>query len=62
MTSVNLSAHAYWTPDPSFTSYLNYGAAISEVSLTKIAVKTLQMRLPSQVLEAANSVLLNTDM
>lgn len=49
MASVNLSAQAYWTPDPSFTSYLNYGAAISEVSLIQIAVKTLQMQLPSQI-------------
>ncbi|KAL6636782.1 hypothetical protein ACP70R_024354 [Stipagrostis hirtigluma subsp. patula] len=33
MASVNLSAQAYWTPDPTFTSYLNYGAAISEVEV-----------------------------
>jgi hypothetical protein len=33
MASVNLSAQAYWTPDPTFTGYLNYGAGISEVSL-----------------------------
>jgi indole-3-acetaldehyde oxidase len=36
MASVNLSAQAYWTPDPTFTSYLNYGAGISEVSLNLI--------------------------
>jgi xanthine dehydrogenase molybdopterin-binding subunit B len=44
--SVNLSAHAYWTPDPSFRSYLNYGAATSEVSLIQIAITALQMQLP----------------
>ncbi|CAL4919463.1 unnamed protein product [Urochloa decumbens] len=33
MASVNLSAHSYWTPDPTFTSYLNYGAGISEVEI-----------------------------
>jgi hypothetical protein len=48
--SVNLSAQAYWTPDPSFTSYLNYGAAISEVSLIQIAITTLLMQLPSQII------------
>uniref|UniRef100_A0A0E0P2C4 aldehyde oxidase n=1 Tax=Oryza rufipogon TaxID=4529 RepID=A0A0E0P2C4_ORYRU len=29
MASVKLTEHAYWTPDPTFTSYLNYGAAIT---------------------------------
>ncbi|KAF8659338.1 hypothetical protein HU200_058541 [Digitaria exilis] len=33
MANVNLSAHAYWTPDPAFKSYLNYGAGISEVEV-----------------------------
>ncbi|ONM10126.1 aldehyde oxidase4 [Zea mays] len=37
MASVNLSAHAYWTPDPTFRSYLNYGAGISEVPLIQTA-------------------------
>lgn len=40
MASVNLSAHAYWTPDPTFTSYLNYGAGTSEVPLIQIAQKS----------------------
>uniref|UniRef100_J3N0T9 Aldehyde oxidase/xanthine dehydrogenase a/b hammerhead domain-containing protein n=1 Tax=Oryza brachyantha TaxID=4533 RepID=J3N0T9_ORYBR len=33
MASVKLTEHAYWTPDPTSTSYLNYGAAISEVEV-----------------------------
>ncbi|KAL6893928.1 hypothetical protein ACP4OV_008026 [Aristida adscensionis] len=33
MASVNLTAHTYWTPNPTFKSYLNYGAAISEVEV-----------------------------
>ncbi|KQK12817.1 probable aldehyde oxidase 2 isoform X2 [Brachypodium distachyon] len=33
MASVNLAAHAYWKPDPSFVSYLNYGAGVSEVEV-----------------------------
>jgi hypothetical protein len=41
MANVNLSAHAYWSPDPTLRSYLNYGAAISEVSLIQIEITTL---------------------
>ncbi|CAL4944785.1 unnamed protein product [Urochloa decumbens] len=44
MASVNLSAHAYWTPDPSFTSYLNYGAAISEVEVDVLTGATTILR------------------
>ncbi|KAL5217983.1 hypothetical protein ABZP36_018667 [Zizania latifolia] len=31
---VKLTEHAYWTPDPTFKSYLNYGAAIKVDVLT----------------------------
>jgi len=41
MASANLSAHAYWNPDPTSSSYLNYGAGISEVPLIQIAIMTL---------------------
>ncbi|WVZ60834.1 hypothetical protein U9M48_010804 [Paspalum notatum var. saurae] len=44
MASVNLSAHAYWTPDPSFTNYLNYGAAISEVEVDVLTGATTILR------------------
>ncbi|CAN6303248.1 unnamed protein product [Urochloa humidicola] len=44
MASVNLSAHAYWTPDPTFTSYLNYGAAISEVEIDVLTGATTILR------------------
>ncbi|CAN6281052.1 unnamed protein product [Urochloa humidicola] len=44
MASVNLSAHAYWTPDPTFTSYLNYGAAISEVEVDVLTGATTILR------------------
>ncbi|KAL6893923.1 hypothetical protein ACP4OV_008021 [Aristida adscensionis] len=42
--SVNLSAQAYWTPDPTFTSYLNYGAAISEVEVDVLTGATTILR------------------
>ncbi|CAN6314928.1 unnamed protein product [Urochloa humidicola] len=44
MASVNLSAHAYWSPDPTFTSYLNYGAAISEVEVDVLTGATTILR------------------
>ncbi|CAD6214925.1 unnamed protein product [Miscanthus lutarioriparius] len=44
MASVNLSAHAYWTPDPTFTSYLNYGAGISEVEIDVLMGATTILR------------------
>ncbi|CAL4936383.1 unnamed protein product [Urochloa decumbens] len=44
MASVNLSAQAYWTPDPSFMSYLNYGAAISEVEIDVLTGATTILR------------------
>ncbi|CAN6297510.1 unnamed protein product [Urochloa humidicola] len=44
MASVNLSAHACWTPDPTFTSYLNYGAAISEVEIDVLTGATTILR------------------
>ena len=55
MASVKLTEHAYWTPDPTFTSYLNYGAAISEVhtkdTLIQITTEALKMHLQSQFAE-----------
>jgi hypothetical protein len=59
MASVNLSAHAYWTPDPTFTSYLNYGAGISEVS--KLHEKHSKRSYQAKLLEAAPLVVLNAD-
>jgi len=44
MASVNLSAHAYWTPDPTFRSYLNYGAGISEVEIDVLTGATTILR------------------
>ncbi|CAL4927748.1 unnamed protein product [Urochloa decumbens] len=44
MASVNLTAQAYWTPDPSFMSYLNYGAAISEVEIDVLTGATTILR------------------
>ncbi|TVU44679.1 hypothetical protein EJB05_04128, partial [Eragrostis curvula] len=44
MANVNLSAHAYWSPDPTFTSYLNYGAAISEVEVDVLTGATTILR------------------
>ncbi|TVU44682.1 hypothetical protein EJB05_04131, partial [Eragrostis curvula] len=44
MVNVNLSAHAYWLPDPIFTSYLNYGAAISEVEVDVLTGATTIIR------------------
>ena len=40
-----LSAQAYWTPDATFTSYLNYGAAISEVHLFQITILAVQITI-----------------
>ena len=59
MASVNLSAHAYWTPDPTFTSYLNYGAGISEVY--KLHEKHSKLSYQAKLLEAAPLVVLNAD-
>ncbi|KAK3145846.1 hypothetical protein QOZ80_3BG0258290 [Eleusine coracana subsp. coracana] len=42
--SVNLSAHAYWSPDPAFSSYLNYGAAFSEVEVDVLTGATTILR------------------
>ncbi|XP_051179380.1 indole-3-acetaldehyde oxidase isoform X2 [Lolium perenne] len=42
--NVNLSAHAYWLPDPTFTSYLNYGAAVSEVEVDVLTGATTILR------------------
>ncbi|XP_062212643.1 indole-3-acetaldehyde oxidase [Phragmites australis] len=44
MASVNLSAQAYWTPDPTFGSYLNYGAGISEVEVDVLTGATTILR------------------
>lgn len=44
MASVNLSAQAYWTPDPAFTNYLNYGAAVSEVEVDVLTGATTILR------------------
>uniref|UniRef100_A0A0E0D881 Aldehyde oxidase/xanthine dehydrogenase second molybdopterin binding domain-containing protein n=1 Tax=Oryza meridionalis TaxID=40149 RepID=A0A0E0D881_9ORYZ len=34
MASVKLTEHTYWTPDPTFPSYLNYGPAVEVDVLT----------------------------
>uniref|UniRef100_A0ACD5UT81 Uncharacterized protein n=3 Tax=Avena sativa TaxID=4498 RepID=A0ACD5UT81_AVESA len=44
MASVNLSAQAYWTPDPTSASYLNYGAAVSEVEVDVLTGATTILR------------------
>ncbi|NP_001105308.1 indole-3-acetaldehyde oxidase [Zea mays] len=44
MASVNLSAQPYWTPDPSFKSYLNYGAGTSEVEVDILTGATTILR------------------
>ncbi|XP_006650706.2 probable aldehyde oxidase 2 [Oryza brachyantha] len=44
MANVKLTEHAYWTPDPTFTSYLNYGAAISEVEIDVLTGATTILR------------------
>ncbi|XP_037472144.1 probable aldehyde oxidase 2 [Triticum dicoccoides] len=44
MESVNLSAHAYWTPDPAFVKYLNYGAGVSEVEIDVLTGATTILR------------------
>ncbi|KAG8098491.1 hypothetical protein GUJ93_ZPchr0013g34901 [Zizania palustris] len=42
--SVNLTEHAYWTPDPTFKKYLNYGSAISEVEVDVLTGETTILR------------------
>uniref|UniRef100_A0A453M0P9 Aldehyde oxidase/xanthine dehydrogenase a/b hammerhead domain-containing protein n=1 Tax=Aegilops tauschii subsp. strangulata TaxID=200361 RepID=A0A453M0P9_AEGTS len=44
MASVNLSAHAYWKPDPAFVKYINYGAAVSEVEIDVLTGATTILR------------------
>ncbi|XP_037443764.1 probable aldehyde oxidase 2 [Triticum dicoccoides] len=44
MASVNLSAQAYWTPDPAFVKYINYGAAVSEVEIDVLTGATTILR------------------
>ncbi|VAI22978.1 unnamed protein product [Triticum turgidum subsp. durum] len=44
MASVNLSAHAFWTPDPAFVKYINYGAAVSEVEVDVLTGGTTILR------------------
>uniref|UniRef100_A0A0D9W002 aldehyde oxidase n=1 Tax=Leersia perrieri TaxID=77586 RepID=A0A0D9W002_9ORYZ len=44
MASVQLTEHAYWTPDPTFITYLNYGAAISEVEVDVLTGATTILR------------------
>ncbi|KAK1604793.1 hypothetical protein QYE76_028466 [Lolium multiflorum] len=44
MASVNLSAHAYWTPDPAFLKYINYGAGVSEVEIDVLTGATTILR------------------
>jgi len=44
MASVNLTAHAYWTPDPAFVKYLNYGAGVSEVEIDVLTGATTILR------------------
>ncbi|VAI37750.1 unnamed protein product [Triticum turgidum subsp. durum] len=44
MASVNLSAHAFWKPDPAFVKYINYGAAVSEVEIDVLTGATTILR------------------
>ncbi|CAM0876727.1 unnamed protein product [Alopecurus aequalis] len=44
MASVNLSAHSYWTPDPAFMNYINYGAGVSEVEIDVLTGATTILR------------------
>uniref|UniRef100_A0ACD6A1H5 Uncharacterized protein n=2 Tax=Avena sativa TaxID=4498 RepID=A0ACD6A1H5_AVESA len=44
MASVNLSAHAYWMPDPGFLKYINYGAGVSEVEIDVLTGATTILR------------------
>ncbi|KAJ1293276.1 hypothetical protein BS78_01G055200 [Paspalum vaginatum] len=44
VANVNLSAHAFWYPDPTFKSYLNYGAGISEVEVDVLTGATTILR------------------
>ncbi|XP_048532182.1 probable aldehyde oxidase 1 isoform X2 [Triticum urartu] len=44
MAGLNLSAHAFWTPDPAFVKYLNYGAAVSEVEIDVLTGATTILR------------------
>ncbi|KAF8659336.1 hypothetical protein HU200_058539 [Digitaria exilis] len=44
MANVSLSVQAYWTPDVTFTSYLNYGAAVSEVEVDVLTGATTILR------------------
>uniref|UniRef100_A0ACD5TTY2 Uncharacterized protein n=1 Tax=Avena sativa TaxID=4498 RepID=A0ACD5TTY2_AVESA len=44
MASANLTAHAYWTPDPAFVKYLNYGAGVSEVEIDVLTGATTILR------------------
>ncbi|KAK1643607.1 hypothetical protein QYE76_061412 [Lolium multiflorum] len=38
------SAHAYWTPDPAFVKYINYGAGVSEVEIDVLTGATTILR------------------
>ncbi|XP_072951281.1 indole-3-acetaldehyde oxidase-like [Typha angustifolia] len=44
LQSINLSASAYWVPDHKSKSYLNYGAAISEVEVDLLTGATTILR------------------
>ncbi|XP_073004972.1 indole-3-acetaldehyde oxidase-like [Typha latifolia] len=44
LESVNLAASAYWIPDPTSKSYLNYGAAVSEVEIDLLTGATAILR------------------
>ncbi|XP_020096238.1 indole-3-acetaldehyde oxidase-like isoform X1 [Ananas comosus] len=44
LESVNLSATAYWVPDGSSASYLNFGAAVSEVEVDLLTGTTTILR------------------
>lgn len=41
MQSVNLSESTYWVPEDASIRYLNFGAAISEVTLYTLLKSTL---------------------
>lgn len=44
MENVNLSASAYWVPSIASMSYLNYGAAVSEVFFSIHTLTNLQLK------------------
>ncbi|CAI0397415.1 unnamed protein product [Linum tenue] len=60
MTSVNLSASSYYVPDFATTRYLNYGAAVSEASLSRSRV--LHTKLVEVNLLTGETTILRSDL